>query len=78
VHSEDTWACWEDTFKTYIYPVLKQIGICSTCPPAIGELAAVMSKLSPDILNDTFRFFTAEAINHKVTEIYLRSILKYH
>lgn len=76
INSEDSWSYWEGPLKKNIYPVLKQIGNNSSCSPLVGELAAEISKHSPDILNDAFGFFTAEAVNYKVTENYLCTILK--
>ncbi|XP_044767121.1 protein MMS22-like isoform X2 [Coccinella septempunctata] len=76
INSEESWSHWQDTFKKNIYPVLKQIGNNSSCPCCVGEMAAEMSKSSPDIMNDAFSFFTAEAIHYKVTKTYLCNILK--
>lgn len=76
VNSEEVWSQWESTFKNHIYPILKQIGKNWSCPQLVGELGAEISKSSPDILNDAFKYFTAEDVHYKVTENYLCILLK--
>lgn len=76
VYISDAWGEWDPIFQIHIFPSLKHLAITSNASPHIGELAAVLSKVSPELCNQGMAFFTDDPVDPRVSASFAVTILQ--
>lgn len=75
VYQKD-WPYWDVPFQLYVFPAIKQTSTSPNAPLQIGKLAAILSKISPDLSKMAITYFISESVTPKVCARFVSAILQ--
>lgn len=67
VYKSDVWSDWDPVFQIHIFPCLKQLATTNNASPRIGQLAAALCKVSPELSNQGMAYFTDDPVDPGVS-----------
>lgn len=76
VHKNDCWPQWETTFQLHVFPTIKQAATAPNASPQLGKLAAILSKVSPELSNQAITYFVGEQVATKVCAGFVSTLLQ--
>lgn len=76
VYNSDAWAEWDPIFQIHIFPSLKQLATVSNASPHVGELAAALCKVSPELCNQGMTYFTEDPVDPAVSARFALTVLQ--
>lgn len=76
VYNSDAWSEWDPVFQIHIFPSLKTLAATSNASPHVGELAAALCKLSPELCNQGMAYFTDDPVDPAVSASFVLTILQ--
>lgn len=76
VYNSDAWTDWDPVFQIHIFPSLKQLAAVSNASKHVGELAAALCKVSPELCNQGMIYFTEDPVDPAVSSCFILTILQ--
>lgn len=75
VHKSDVWTEWDPVFQIHVFPCLKQLAIAANASPQIGQLAAALCKVSPELSTQAVTYFTDDPVDPGVSAKFVLTLL---
>lgn len=72
---KDCWPYWETTFQLHVFPAIKQASTSPNAPAQVGKLAAILSKISPELSNQAITYFAGELVAPKICARFVSTLL---
>lgn len=76
LYNSDAWTEWDPVFQIHIFPPLKHLATVPNASPNVGELAAALCKVSPELCNQGMVYFTEDPVDPAVSAKFALTVLE--